>query len=69
MYRYMLQSSFSRCSLFPHSPGVNFGQWFIFATPTMIVCLVVSWAYLSILFCDDRWDWVYISCHCGIYVL
>lgn len=46
-------SIFSHLSLFPSSPGVGFGQWFIFAAPTMIACLVIAWTYLSVLFCDD----------------
>ena len=35
--------------------GVNFGLWFIFATPAMILALFCSWLYLSILYCDDRY--------------
>lgn len=34
--------------------GVNFGLWFIFATPTMILALGLSWIYLSAIYCDDR---------------
>ena len=33
---------------------MNFGLWFAFATPAMILALVVSWVYLSLLYCDDR---------------
>ena len=35
--------------------GVNFGLWFIFATPAMILALVLSWLYLSAIYCDDRY--------------
>ena len=34
--------------------GVNFGLWFVFATPAMILALIISWVYLSLLYCDDR---------------
>jgi len=40
--------------------GVNFGLWFIFATPAMILALVVAWIYLSILYCDNRCVCVYV---------
>ena len=40
--------------LHPREFGVNFGLWFAFATPAMILALVVSWVYLSLLYCDDR---------------
>ena len=42
-------------SLFPESGGINFGLWFVFATPAMLLTLLLSWLYLSLLFCDDRW--------------
>ena len=35
--------------------GVNFGLWFIFATPAMILALALSWLYLSAIYCDDRY--------------
>ena len=40
--------------LHPREFGLNFGLWFAFATPAMIIALVVSWVYLSLLYCDDR---------------
>lgn len=40
-------------SLFPQSPGISFGQWFAFATPTMVVSLLTALAFLSSIFCDD----------------
>ncbi|XP_019854709.1 PREDICTED: solute carrier family 13 member 5-like [Amphimedon queenslandica] len=38
---------------FPDGPGINFGLWFAFAFPLMILCLSISWMYLSLLFCND----------------
>ncbi|CAI8047247.1 Solute carrier family 13 member 3 [Geodia barretti] len=45
-------------SLFPESGGINFGLWFVFATPAMVLTLLLSWLYLSLLFCDDSFVWV-----------
>ena len=41
------------CSLFPESGGINFGLWFVFAAPAMVLALLLSWLYLSFLYCDD----------------
>lgn len=35
--------------------GINFGLWFVFATPTMLLALFLSWLYLSAIYCDDRY--------------
>lgn len=52
-------------SLFPESGGINFGLWFVFATPAMLLSLFLSWTYLSLLYCDDRlaapWKFLSIS--------
>ncbi|XP_064391572.1 Na(+)/citrate cotransporter-like [Halichondria panicea] len=37
--------------------GVNFGLWFAFAAPPMILALVCAWLYLSLVFCDDSFVW------------
>ncbi len=42
------------CRIFPHSGGVSYSSWFGFAFPLMIVLLLISWAFLVLMFLGPR---------------
>ncbi|KAL5477135.1 hypothetical protein EMCRGX_G023882 [Ephydatia muelleri] len=44
-------------SLFPDSPGISYGSWFLFGVPMVTLITFCSWLYLSALFCDDSFQW------------
>ena len=40
-------------SIFPGATEINFGLWFVFGLPTVLIILFIAWSYLAIIFCDD----------------
>ena len=59
MYFYCLPLFHACCHVrcFPDSPNlVNFGNWFVYGVPQMLLILLFAWVYLSLVFCSNRYE-------------